>query len=117
MIGLAQVIVLGLAGHRLWRIAAVDDMPLLERVRAWVVGEETVVVFAIPGKPEQTVKHYRRPTLRKLIECPWCLGTYLTVALLAVYSEWPWGARFVIGALAVGEVIGLIGRNLDPVED
>lgn len=111
MIGLATIIVLGLAGHRLWRIAAVDDMPWLERARARLVGETVVVVSAT------TVKHYRRPTLNHLIGCPWCLGTYLTVALLAVYAEWPWGARWIVGALAVGEVIGLIGRNLDPVED
>lgn len=113
MIGLAQIVVLGLAGHRLWRIAAVDDMPLLERLRAWVVGESVV---SRADQPLGEIKHYSRPKLRKLIECPWCLGTYLTVALVACYACWPWGARYVIGALAVGEVIGLVGRNLDPVD-
>jgi hypothetical protein len=117
VIPLAEVIVLGLAGHRLWRLAAVDEMPWLERARDWVTGTHSVVMYkGMPGH-ETTVEHTRRPTLKKLIDCPWCLGSYLTVALLAAYAEWPWGARWIVGALAVGEVIGLIGRNLDPVED
>lgn len=117
MIDLASIIILGLAGHRAWRFAAVDDMPLLVRIRAWALGSHEIVVFDIPGKPKQTVTHYRRPTLRHLIECPWCLGTYISVGLFVLWREWPDVAVWPIGLLAVGEVVGLIGRNLDPVED
>lgn len=111
MIDLASIIVLGLAGHRAWRLAAIDEMPLLVRIRAWVEGETTIRM------PEGDVKHYSRPWVHKLIECPWCLGSYISIALFVAWREWPDFAVWPIGILAVGEVVGLIGRNLDPVED
>lgn len=108
---LAEIIVLGLAGHRLFRFAALDDAPILVRLRARLLGED---VLTIGGS---TVRHWTRPTLKDLVLCPWCLGTYIAPVLVAVAIEAPTIARWIVGALAVSEVIGLVHRNLDPQED
>lgn len=114
---LAFVIVLGLAAHRLWRGFALDDAPWLETARDWIVGAHTIVVFDIPGKPQQTATHYRRPALRKMIECPWCLGSYVSAGLVVLWWEWPHAALWPTTALAVADVVGLVHRNFDPSED
>lgn len=116
-LSLPGLIVIALAVARAWRFCAVDDMPWLVSLRKRIVGETEVVVFAIPGKPKQTVTNYRRPTLNHLIQCPWCLGTYLSAGAFALARFSPGVAFWVLGLLAVGEIVGLLVRNLDPTED
>lgn len=114
---LSTVILLGLATARVWRLAAIDDLPLLVRARAWLVGETDVAVF--PGAPGSTttVKHYARPTLRHWLSCPWCSGAPVALGAVALWREAPSVAVWALGALAVSEIVGLIVRNFDPTED
>lgn len=108
---LPLILIAGLAAARAWRFAAIDDMPWLVSARAWLVGESILT----PTEP--VVKHYRRPTLHHLIECPWCLGSYLAVGAFALARLSPGVAVWVLGPLAIGELVGLIVRNLDPTEE
>lgn len=109
---LGVIVVLGLATVRLWRIAAVDDMPILVRARAWLVGE---TVIRLEGFPP--ARNYRRPLLQHWLSCPWCCGAALAVAMLLLARLEPRVAVWIVGALAISEIAGLIVRNLDPTED
>lgn len=112
-LSLPTLIVMGLAVHRAWRFCAVDDMPLLVRLRDALVGKTIVW----PGSAGPEVVHYRRPTLNHLIQCPWCLGTYLSIGAFVLARLSPGVAFWVLGLLALGEVVGLVARNLDPVDE
>lgn len=109
--GLAEIVILGLAGHRVYRFAALDDAPILVAIRRRVLGEDALTMNG------QTIRHWTRPKLKDLLLCPWCLGTYIAPVLVAVAIEAPGVAKWLVGSLAVGEVIGLVHRNLDPPED
>lgn len=106
---LTLVILASLAAARTWRFCAVDDMPILVRLRARLVGETILLAGG--------VKHYRRPTLHHLIQCPWCLGSYLSVGAFALARFSPGVAVWILGPLAVGELVGIYVRNFDPMED
>lgn len=105
---LSTLVVIALAVARAWRFAAVDDMPLIVKIRAWVEGGTEV---------SGEVRHYRRPTVHHLLECPWCLGAYLSVGAFVLAHYSPGVAFWILGPLAVSELVGLIVRNLDPTED
>lgn len=107
-LSLSTLVVIALASARAWRFCAVDDMPILVRIRARVVGESQL-------SPD--VKHFRRPTLNHLIQCPWCLGSYIAVGAFVLARTSPGVAFWILGPLAAGELLGLIVRNLDPTED
>ncbi len=107
-LSLSMLVILGLACARLWRFASQDDMPLIVKIRAAVLGSTEVT-------PDVT--HYRRPTLAHLVNCPWCLGSYLSIGAFALARFSPSVAVWVLGPLAIGELVGLIVRNLDPTEE
>ncbi len=107
---LASVVVLGLAVARLWRLVSQDLV--LERLRCWLVGATKFRV----GDAE--VAKNRRPRVVEFLACPWCLGFWLSIPAVAVYRYAPDDVVvWIVGVLAVSEVVGLIVRNLDPVED
>lgn len=93
---LVEVVVVGLAAYRLWRLLAVDSITARLRDR--------LNVHAIAP-----VRHF----LAEMVACPWCLGTWCAVAVgLAAYfagltSETPW---LVVPAAAV--VCGWLGDHL-----
>ena len=105
---LAEILILGLAVHRAWRLLAVDELPWLERGRCWLVGMD---------EPYPSAKYVKRPLLKKWIDCPWCSGLYLTAG---GYALWRWGGdagRIALDVAAASSIVGLIVRNLDPTED
>lgn len=103
------LLIAGLAAARAWRFASQDDMPWLVTLRARLLGGPTQVIDG--------VEHYRRPTLAHLVNCPWCLGSYLSIGAFALARLSPGVAVWVLGPLAIGELVGLIVRNLDPTEE
>lgn len=108
-LSLPGLAIIALAAARAWRFCAVDDQPWIVALRARITGETVLLAGG--------VKHYRRPTLHHLIACPWCLGSYLSIAAFALARFLPGVAFWVLGVLAVGELVGLYVRNLDPTED
>lgn len=108
-LSLPSLIIIGLAVHRAWRFCAVDDMPILVRLRDRLVGKTKVAGL-------HDVWHYDRPTLNHLIQCPWCLGSYLAAGAFTLARLSPGVAFWVLGLLAVGEIVGLVARNLDPTD-
>lgn len=103
---LPMLLICALAAARLWRFASEDDMPLLVKVRARLLRG--------PHHPAPDVTYYGRSTLAHLVGCPWCLGSYLSIGVFALARLSPGVAVWVLGPLAIGELVGLIVRNLDP---
>lgn len=99
-----QLALLALGVYRLWRIPGLDDAPILNDARAWVVGAYQVT-------PDSW--GYRRPRLAQMIACSWCLGFWLSVLATAC---WFVDARWTLLALtpfAVATAVGALGHFLN----
>lgn len=99
-----QFALLALGTYRVWRLAAIDDMPWLVRVRNWAVGaKETAGVWT-----------FRRPTLAHAVQCPWCSGLWVTAAFVMAWFVTPHGALVVAAPFAVATAVGVLGHVLNP---
>lgn len=113
-------LVLTLAVYRLCRLIGWDEFPPIARLRDWVTGAEEVVAQSINQRlgvtndpPAQTTWRYKRPLLARFIECPFCLGWWLS---LGAYLAWLWEPRYTLYALfpfALSGLVGLTSKNLD----
>lgn len=110
MSDLALIVVLGLAAARAWRLISQDL--ILAPLRDKLVGAEKFKVG------DATASKNARPKVVEFLGCPWCLGGWLSIGGVALYRLAPTGLVFwIVAPLAVSEIVGLIVRNLDPVED
>ena len=87
---LVGLVVVGLAAARLWRLVARDTVA--DPFRVWLVD--------------------RFPRVFDWLDCPWCSGFWMTVAVWAVYiqntvSEW------VVVVFAAAQVSGMVSRMSD----
>lgn len=104
----ALVLVLGV--FRIVRLIGWDDLPIVESFRTWVTGR-TVYYNSTEGGE---VYQHRRPLLAKFIECPWCVGAWVS---LGAYLAWVFEPRWTIYFLmpwALSAAVGLLAKNLDP---
>lgn len=83
-------VVIGLASYRLWKLAAEDF--ITEPPREWLFAHS-------PDK------------IQVLVECPWCLGSWVAFAVT-------WATDAVVGlqapvlvGLAAAAIVGLIGER------
>lgn len=96
-------VILTLGTFRLWRIIAADTLPILVKWRDWFLG----------GYDEfEGEKYYSRPVLAEWLECPYCSGAWLSVA---VYLLWIWtpDVLYVATPLAISAVVGIVRTRLD----
>lgn len=110
------ILVCGLAGYRLARAVAVDDIsaPLREWLhdQAYEVGPDPAYPSAAPFIPS-VMTDTRRPWswLYGLADCPFCAGFWITLALYAFWvnvTGWP---RAVVAALAATGVQAWLTRG------
>lgn len=96
---LIATLLIGVAGYRLWRVIALDE--ITEPIRNWL--------------------HGRRRNLRMvngvlaLSYCVWCLGWWITGALSAVviyWQDWSWWSLVLLWP-AGSAVAGILGTALD----
>jgi hypothetical protein len=84
---------LTLAAYRLWRLIGMDGItePFREQMRHG----------AVPGK------------VMELIECPWCLGSWMSFGVFAVATAYASVWLPVAQALAAATLVGLIGSRVE----
>lgn len=97
-----QFVILALASYRIWRLIAEDDPPPLPEWRNRIVGaQETAGVWT-----------FRRPTLAHMIQCPYCLGFWLSITIWGAWMLWPEGTIVAMTPFAISTSVGLIKTNL-----
>lgn len=98
-------VILTLGTFRLWRIIAADTLPVLVRAREWLLKP---IVY----NEDNEADIYDRPLLAEWLECPWCSGAWLSVA---VYLLWLWtpDVLYVATPLAISAVVGIVRTRLD----
>lgn len=99
-----QFALLALATYRVWRLAAIDDMPWLVRARNCAVGANEV----------GGVWTFRRPTLAHAVQCSWCSGLWCSVLWVGAWWVAPRVALLVAVPFAVATAVGALGHVLNP---
>jgi hypothetical protein len=98
-----QFVLLALAAYRAWRLIGIDDITAGLRDR--VIGR---TLYETGSDPDAY-----RPTLDKLIGCPWCLGAWIALAVTAAWWAAPHWTLIVCVPFAVSAAVGLVSKNLD----
>jgi hypothetical protein len=94
----AHVAVQAAAAYRLTRLLQVDSLPPLPAVRSWLITR-------YPDHP-----------LIELVSCPWCLGFWVSVGVVAADAFVPKLWRPLALSLALSAAVGHL-RGLDGDED
>lgn len=96
MSGSLLFVALCLASYRTWRFVAKDD--ITQPVRALVFINKT--------------KQARFGSLDSLVDCEWCLGTWLSLAAVYATHRWlvPLDPHWLLWAVAVSCVVGFFGK-------
>jgi hypothetical protein len=109
-------VIMCLAAYRLWRFVGRDDWPfgpLRDRYELYVIGHhEALMATEEPGEWAYRIQSIREG-LRSGVECPWCLGAWISFAVVAVSAQVTSVALPVLQALAVSTVVGIIGSQVD----
>lgn len=95
---LARAVVNAGAAYRLTRLLQVDNLPPLPAVRAWLVNR------------------YPTHPLIELVDCPWCLGFWVSAGVVAADAVAPKLWRPLALALALSAAVGHL-RGLDGDEN
>lgn len=103
-------LVLALGAYRLTRLVGWDDFPLALRLRAWATGEKQSRGPHVHGDHYT----YRRPTVQKLLTCPFCAGFWISCLVYVAWLEVPTETLYGLAPLAIAAAVGLIAKNLDP---
>lgn len=101
---LLLLVVMSLAAYRAWRFLAQDTWPPSEWFRAALDAE----VEDAKGRRLWVLNY-----AQDLIECPWCLGAWISAAVVAWVDLFQGLELPVLQWLAVACLVGLIGSNLD----
>ena len=88
---LAYTLLIGFASYRLWRLVAEDA--ITETPREWVLARS----------PEK---------VRELVECPWCLGSWLAFGVTWLTDATIDLAVPVLVGLAAATIVGWLGQEL-----
>jgi hypothetical protein len=102
---LVELLILSLAAYRLFRFLALDSFPPMVAARTWITGET--------DEGERTGA--RRPGwLADLFACPYCLGWWISLALVSAWWAWPTAALAFALPWAVSALVALVTVHLDP---
>jgi len=105
---------LALAAFRITRLVGWDDFPPIRNLRWRLL--KTTVDRTLTQQEAAANGRYRhgRETLGKFIECPYCLGFWVGLAMFLLWQLWPVGTLVVAFPFALNAVVGTWARMLDP---
>lgn len=97
------LVVNALAAFRLTRLWTRDSLPPLPSIRQYVLDRLDKGREALPEHP-----------LTALVDCPWCIGFWISVAVVALMSALPHWWPVVAVPLAFSAVVGwLASRDVE----
>lgn len=91
-----ELVLLGLAAFRTWKLAADDT--ILDRPRKWVL-----------ARVQRRYGNGAVVYMNEFLECPWCLGFWVATIWWVAFQVWPHGTTIVSTPFAIAAVVGLIG--------
>lgn len=123
---------MALVSYRLWRIFGQDTWPPSEWFRDWLEDREQAAryryrdtyeaarVSEVPDEslaqtlaaPHESRRRFWEKVL-ELVECPWCLGFWISGAVVLIVDVLYGLEAPALQWFAVSCVVGLIGTNLD----
>ncbi len=112
--------VLALGVLRLTRLVGWDDFPPIAKARGWITGEQVTsrgssnALMGVAGEQIIVEHRYRRPTLQKLLECPFCAGWWISAATYVAWYYEPYWTVTVLAPFALSMTVGLAAKWLDP---
>lgn len=90
-----KLLILVLAGYRVTRFVTTDDMPLLAKIR---------------DGAQKTLRRTLGDDWAEGLTCPWCVGTYVSAAAVAIGSQVTSLPVPVAWWLATASGIGIVAR-------
>lgn len=113
-------LVLTLGAYRIVRLIGWDDLPPIERFRAWIVGAELVrrgtqaSLAGLTSEEPELVWTFRRPVLDHFLHCAFCVGAWLSLVTYLLWVFFPVWTLYGLAPFALSAAVGLIAKNLDP---
>jgi uncharacterized protein DUF1360 len=101
-----QFVVQALAAYRLTLLLQVDDLPPLPDLRERLYRLQA-------GADERTVRGRLVKEFAYMINCPWCLGFWVSVGVLTANALFPALWRPLATSLALSAVVGHMRTKLD----
>jgi hypothetical protein len=98
-----DLVILILAAYRLWMLIAKDSITQPWRVR--------LLSYDDTGGMNRWPNPHRR--LAEFVHCPWCLGFWLSLGVVALEYCWPHAARWLLAPFAVSAALALISVCFD----
>ena len=92
-----ELILLGLAAGRLWKV--IGDDRILDRPRDWALAKL--------GSDDQEAYW------GDFLVCPWCAGFWISLVLWTAWLIWPYGTLVFCGLWAISALVGLFGVTVD----
>lgn len=89
------LLLISLASYRLWRLLALDDLPIVAKPR------------------ERYFDRYAGTWKADLVECPWCSGSWIAFAVTGLTNLFYDFPLPVLYALVSATIVGFIGAKLD----
>lgn len=106
-----ETVLLVAAVYRVWRLMSYDMVT--DGLRDWLFQRDKVPVPGTRGEEYDDVVG-RGYWALVFVQCPWCLGFWLTIVAWLAWLAWPHAVIVAAVPFAISTGVGLIPRNLDP---
>lgn len=113
-----EFVLLALGSYRLFRLLGWDTFPVIRKLRDRVTGAEWHP--NLEGDEHKRMSEatqqagrwsFKRPKLAELIDCPFCLGFYLSIAIYLSWWAFPSPTLVAMTPCAISGVVGVVAKN------
>ena len=92
-----ELVLLGLGSFRIWKL--IGDDSILDRPRNWAL-----------RRAQKWGGNKGALYVQSLLECPWCAGFWVSLAVWGFWQAWAHATLVVCGVLAISAIVGLLGH-------
>lgn len=112
--GALELLLLGFAAFRFWKLLA--DDAITARLRWRLLGVRDDDDLPELDDPLLSKGERRQAYVATLVRCPWCLGSHVALAWWLAWCAWPHGTLVAAGALAVMAAVGVLASVVDRLQ-
>lgn len=114
-------LIVALGVYSITRLISIDS--IIDRQRTWLFDRFPPDGYTTKNRPNPdrctfivTGDHYyvtEGHKLGELVNCPWCMGFWVSLAVFAAFVAWPVTTTFVLVPLALRVIPGMIESLID----